>query len=124
MSLLTTIENIFNDCIKALDKPAEAVLLLDRRGTYAGAISAASSIGRGWGNTYSFCNDDRLMRNIDRLIDRRLASFRSQFNHRVSSLSVDDRRRALGFFLLADCNRDLSADSARTLASQPLHAKL
>ena len=72
----------------------------------------------------SFCNDDRLMRDIDRLIDERLASFRSQFNHRISSLSVDDRRRALGFFLLADCNKDLSAGSARTLASEPLHAKL
>ena len=64
------------------------------------------------------------MRNIDRLIDKRLTSFRNQFNHRISSLSVDDRRRALGFFLLADCNKDLAADSARTLASEPLQAKL
>ena len=123
-SILTRIEEIFEDCIKALDKPAEAVRLPDGRGTYAGAIRAASNVVRGWGNTYSFCNDDRLMRNIDRLIDQRLASFRSQFNHRISSLGVDDRRRALGFFLLADCNKDLSADSARTLASEPLHAKL
>ena len=123
-SLLTRIEEVFEDCIKALDKPAKAVLLPGGRGTYAGAIGAASSIVRGWGNTYSFCNDDRLMRDIDRLIDQRLSSFRSRFSHRIRSLSVNDRRRALGFFLLADCNKDLSADSARTLASEPLHAKL
>ncbi len=124
MGLLTRIEEIFEDCLKALDRPAEAVLLPDGRGTYAGAIKAASSTVRGWGNTYSFCNDDRLMRNIDRLIDQRLASFRSQFDQRISSLSVDDQRRALGFFLLADCNKDQSADSARTLASEPSHEKL
>ena len=124
MSLLTRIDEIFENCIKALDKPAKAVLLPEGRGTYAGAISAASNIVRGWGNTYSFCNDDRLMRDIDKQIDKRLASFSSQFNHRISSLSVDDRRRALGFFLLDDCNKDLSADSARTLASEPLHATL
>ena len=124
MSLLTRIEEIFEQCIRALDKPAEAVLLPDGKGTYAGAISAASNIVRGWGNTYSFCNDDRLMRNIDMQIDRRLASFRGRFDRRISSLDVDDRRRALGFFLLADCNKDLSAESARTLASEPPHAKL
>ncbi len=77
VSLLTRIEEIFEDCIKALDKPAKAVLLPDGRGTYAGAIGAASNIVRGWGSTYSFCNDDRLMRNIDRLIDKRLTSFRN-----------------------------------------------
>ena len=53
------------------------MLLPDGKGTYAGAISTASNIVRGWGNTYSFCNDDRLMRNIDMQIDRRLASFRA-----------------------------------------------
>ena len=123
-SILTRIEEAFDDCIKALDEPAKAVLLPDGRGTYAGAIRTASNIVRGWGNTYSFCNDDRLMRDIDRLIDQRLASFRNRFNHRIRSLSVDDRRRALGVFLLADCKKDLSADSARTLASEPLHVKL
>ena len=104
-SLLTRIEEVFDDCIKALDEPAKAVLLPDGRGTSAGAIRAASNIVRGWGNTYSFCNDDRLMRDIDRLIDERLASFRSRFNHRIRSLSVENRRRALGLFLLADCKK-------------------
>ena len=123
-SLLTSTKEIFDQCIEALDKLAEAGLLPDGRGTYAGAISAASNIVRGWGNTYSFCNDDRLMRNIDKQIDQRLVSFRARFDGRISSLDVYDRRRALGLFLLADCNKDLSADSARTLASEPPHAKL
>ena len=122
-SLLTRIEEVFDDCIKALDEPAKAVLLPDGRGTSAGAIRAASNIVRGWGNTYSFCNDDQLMRDIDKLIDERLASFRSRFNHRIRSLSVENRRRALGLFLLADCKKNLLADSARTLASKPLHAE-
>ena len=123
-SLLTRIEEVFNQCIEELDKPVEAVYLPDGRGTFAGAICAASNIVRGWGNTYSFCSDDRLMRNIDRQIDKRLTDFRVQFKRQISSLDVDDRRRALGFFLLADCNKDLSPDSARSLASGPPDSKL
>ena len=123
-SLLTRIEEVFDQCIEELDKPLEAVHFPDGRGTFAGAICAASNIVRGWGNTYSFCSDDRLMRDIDRQIDKRLSSFRDRFNSQIRSLDVDDRRRALGFFLLDDCNKDLSPDSARSLVSEPPHAKL
>lgn len=119
-SLEERVEAIFDECIEALSDPSVAILSADSRNTYSGAISAASNVIRGWGNTYSFCNDDQLMRNVDLELDKLLVDFQQRFRNKMHHLSPIDRRRAIGLFLLADCNKDDDAESARAIASTPL----
>lgn len=116
-SLYERVDTIFDDCITALTNPESAALSTDGRQTFSGAISAASNVIRGWGNTYSFCNDDQLMRNIDIELDARLANFETRFSRRIKRMSSNDRRRVIGLFLVNDCNKDEDTDSPRFLAN-------
>lgn len=114
--LLENIKRIFVDSLKATTKPQLAIKSHHQVETQAGALMAASNAIRGWGNTYSFCSDDRLMASIDLEIGKITAEYRKRFVERVAKLSPLDQRRSLGIFCLADCNRDDLPTSARTLA--------
>lgn len=116
-SLYERVDTIFDDCITALTNPEGAAFSTDGRHTFSGAIAAASNVIRGWGNTYSFCNDDQLMRNIDIELDAKLAKFETRFSNRIRRMSSIDRRRVIGLFLVNDCNKDQDADSPRSLVS-------
>lgn len=116
-SLYERVDTIFDDCITALTNPESAAHSTDGRHTFSGAIAAASNVIRGWGNTYSFCNDDQLMRNIDIELDARLANFETRFSSRIKRMSSNDRRRVIGLFLVDDCNKDEDTDSPRFLAT-------
>jgi len=116
-SLYERVNAIFDDCITALTNPESAALSTDGRHTFSGAIAAASNVIRGWGNTYSFCNDDQLMRNIDIELDARLANFQMQFSKKIKNMNGIDRRRVIGLFLVNDCNKDEGIDSPRSLAN-------
>lgn len=115
-SLLESIEAIFNDSLAAIGDPQKAALSSDARATYAGAVSAASNVIRGWGNTYAFCSDDRFMKNIDIEIGKRFDAFRQGFAAKTREMSDANKRRVAGLFLLEDCNKDDSPESARTIA--------
>lgn len=116
-SLYERVDAIFDDCIAALSNPEIAAHSPDGRHTFAGAVAAASNVIRGWGNTYSFCNDDQLMRNIDIELDARLEYFEQRFSRKIKRMSKNDRRRVMGLFLVNDCNKDDNPDSPRILAS-------
>ena len=116
-SLYERVETIFDDCLSALSNPESAALSTDGRQTFAGAIAAASNVIRGWGNTYSFCSDDQLMRNIDFELDTKLANFETKFSSRIKRMSKIDRRRVIGLFLVNDCNKDDDPESPRFLVS-------
>lgn len=115
-SLLDRVAEIFDDCIGAIGDPRRAATSPDARSTFAGAICAASNVIRGWGNTYSFCSDDQLMRNIDIELNKLYDSLRTRFNAKVKAMNPEDRRRVTGLFLVDDCNKDDEPTSARTLA--------
>lgn len=64
---------------------------------------------RGWGNSYAFCTDDRLVRDVDRSIAERLKHFRWKFFRHLSRLNetaprhlfavyqLDDRKKITGY---------------------------
>ncbi len=114
IELLAKVQSYFDDALGSL-QPASERLRSNSSTTFAGAIVAASNIVRGWGNTYSFCSDDRLMNDIDLELEAMLASFQERFLRRISRLDGHQRRRKTGLFSLAECKRDDGADSARRI---------
>lgn len=101
--LLERIQNIVINALAASGDPLESIR---GRKTYVDSLHTIGNVIRGWGNTYSFCTDNRLMADIDRLIDVKLADFRVRFASVVSKRSSQDKRRLTGVFLLSDCKQD------------------
>jgi RNA-directed DNA polymerase len=114
--LFEKVQSLFDQCLVSAIEPERAIRSRDQEETLSGAITKASNIVRAWGNTYSFCSDDRLMGTIDSQLNQLLTLFRKRFAQVVSRHTDVDRRRAIGLFCLADCNRDHEPDSARTIA--------
>jgi RNA-directed DNA polymerase len=114
-SLVEKVSAVLQDCVAAAQSPAIAIRSRDQVETFAGAILAASNIVRAWGNTYSFCSDDRLMGTIDGQLQVVFQRFRQQFAERMRAQPAMEVRRALGLFSLLDCNRDTTQGSARNL---------
>ncbi len=112
--LLHKVSEIFNESISALRDPEAAV---KGDSNYADAVRLAGETIRGWGNTYAFCSDDQLMRNVDTEIDKRFATYNNNFKERMRKLKPMDKRRALGLFSLTDCNKDDDPKSARSIAT-------
>lgn len=101
--LLGKADDVIFATLSAMAHPLKA--LQDRK-TYIDALTSINNIVRGWGNTYSFCNDDRLMADVDDLVSAKLASFRGRFWRNLEGLSATDKRRLIGVFALLDCKRD------------------
>lgn len=114
--LLSKINEIFNNCLQQIKiDPKQAIKHINSGATFSSAIIAATNVIRGWGNTYSFCSDDRLMKNIDIEIEKLFSKFKNSYRNRSNNLSSDDKRRSIGLFMLDDCNKDDSEESARSL---------
>lgn len=101
--LAERIQTVIADALAATGNPLTAIR---ERKAYADSLHTMSNIIRGWGNTYSFCTDDRLMRDIDRKIDEILAPFRGQFFKIFKNKNAEDQRRLLGVFMVSDCIKD------------------
>ena len=99
-ALLNRVKSVFDDSLGALATPKLAV---ERHQTFAEALVDASHVIRGWGNSYAFCTDQRVNDFLDEEIKKRLVDFREGFRKRIDRMKRDDRQRALGLFLLADC---------------------
>lgn len=117
-SLKVRVGFIFAECIKATRTPSLAVRSSDFSHTSSGATLLASQVVRAWGNTYAFCNDDRLMNSIDIELGKLFNKFQTTFSLRIAKLNELDRRRTRGFYCLADCNKNEEPRSARTIARQ------
>jgi len=115
-SLLLKLDLIFANALDSLSDPKVAIRTKDQSATFSGAVVAASNVVRAWGNTYAFCSDDRLMGTLDAELTKRFIEFRTLYSTRLARLEAIDRRRAMGLFCLADCNRESEASSARSLA--------
>lgn len=114
--LLSRTKSIYDGCVGQMRYSERAIRSPDQIETYAGAIVAASNVVRAWGNTYSFCSDDRLMSDIDRRLANQLIEFDRAFMKAHASLSDLDQRRSLGLFSLRDCNKDSESGSARAIS--------
>jgi len=112
--LLSGVEKTFSEALSALRDPKKAIA---NGLSYADVLSFAGHQVMGWGNTYSFCSDDQLMRNLDIELNKRFNSFNVQVKKRLARLSIIDRRRYLGFFCLEDCKRDPDDIGVRKLVA-------
>jgi len=115
--LMANIAEATSDSLAALHDPVEALL---EGHTYIDTLATVGNIVRGWGNTYAFCTDDRLMDDLDRQVDDHLAAFRARYYRELQGRDALDRRRLVGVFSLRDCNRDSSVRRMieQVLASQ------
>jgi RNA-directed DNA polymerase len=101
--LVEKVRRIFSDGLKLARQPATA---LKHGATFAESILKVSNTVRGWGNTYFFCNDERIFRQLDQQIDQLVENFMRSHNARTASLPDSERRLSLGVRLLADRKRD------------------
>jgi len=102
--LIAKLSDVFADSVGMVKRPKQAAL---ERKAYTDTLNAAGNIIRGWGNTYSFCTDDRLMADVDRHIDTLLTAYNERFRRAISRTTSVDKRRLLGLFLVSDCNKDV-----------------
>lgn len=101
--LLSKIDAALKEAIGATGNPTNAV---HAHNTYSDTLAKVSNTIRGWGNTYSFCTDDRLFQSIEGEIELRLSRFEQRYRRIVEKKRPRDRRRLLGVFLLEDCKKD------------------
>jgi hypothetical protein len=114
LELLQKVDSIFDACLRSARRPEKAIRSPGQALTFSGAILEASHVIRGWGNSYSFCSDDRLIASIDSQLTEKLLGFRKRYGDLIASEPSASKRRLLGMFTLADCNRDETPASART----------
>lgn len=114
--LLSKIDQLFADSLRAVRQPKMALRSSHLSLTYSGAILEASQVIRGWGNSYSFCSDDRLFASLDTELTERLLRYQASYAAQVRDQPPNVRRTLLGLVSLSDCNRDQSAASARMRA--------
>ena len=100
---------IFNKVFQRSNCPSQPI---NEKTTYKDALNEASNSIRGWGNTYSFCTDDHLMANLDRVISDKIIEFNQRYKRKIKSLSPEDKRRLLGVFMLQDCKKDINIRNA------------
>lgn len=72
--------------------------------TYLSTLTDIHHLLRGWGQTYSFCNDKELMRDMDIEIDKKILKLGAAYRKIAGTLSdYRDKRRLQGVQLLVDC---------------------
>jgi RNA-directed DNA polymerase len=105
--LLAEVKSIFDVALKSSKRRgAQSIDGYDSANTYSGAISRASKVIRGWGNTYWFCNDLNLIASLDSEIDKLFAIFHSSFLTSFEKWDSARRRHALGLWRLQDCKSE------------------
>jgi len=105
--LLTNIDETFSKSLELMSTPE---LLIRKHRTVTETLNGVSNIMRGWGNQYSYCNDRKLMEHIDQKIDKKIASYLSNYAIWKDSFEKNgqqvNRRRLLGIHLLTDSKSD------------------
>jgi RNA-directed DNA polymerase len=103
LALYQKIKAALNQAIYRIKAPPGAP---PRGSTYSEAVSEASEIIRGWGNTYFFCTDDNLFASMDQNISDLFAQFDNKYMRAFAESGKAGIRDMLGVFRLTDCRRD------------------
>lgn len=69
---------------------------------YVETLDRVSKVIHGWANTMAFCTDDRIMNDLDVEISKDIEEYGRRVASLVRGMPMEDRRRALGVFTLAD----------------------
>lgn len=99
--LRESVQRVFDSALGAMSGPLAGPMA---KNTYADAVRTAGLIIRGWGNTHAFCTDRQIMLAEDGNLGLIFDEFNGKVKRRLSKFADLDRRRALGYFLLQDCN--------------------
>jgi RNA-directed DNA polymerase len=70
----------------------------------ANAAKASKAIVEGWGNSFAFCNDHRLFRDVDGEIQKLVDQFLTAAKKILSTQPARTRQKAMGFHFLEDCS--------------------
>ena len=90
--------NIQQTCSDALNFKAKAPKKLDK------VLQILSGKIRGWGNHYNFCNAEREMSNLDKIIDKEITNFIHKYLNKLLELKNEKKiRNKLGIFRLQEC---------------------
>jgi len=99
----TLLEKLEAILIESEHRMSNPLSLVSERATYVETLMAASDVVRGWGNQYSFCNDNNVLRDLDDKIDARLRQYRARYRAAVRKLDPArariDKRRLFGVHL-------------------------
>jgi len=94
------IKDLIKESLTAAHDPTAAVL---SHKTYSDTLGSINRVLQGWANTYVFCTDTRLIKNIDIAIDGLLKHYHLRLKDIFRHLKTEDVRRLMGVYLLQDC---------------------
>lgn len=100
--LLNKINDLFKESVQLMSDP---ITLSKKRKAFVETLDSASSIIRGWGNQYSFCNDVAITNYLDDEIDKLLQNYIRCYEEVKKMVRKDHKknfRRLLGVHLLSD----------------------
>lgn len=88
---------------KIISRSTNDIRVNNRKSSYLSTMADIHNLLRGWGNTYFFCNDKNLMRDLDKVVDERIGAFGRFYIGKAKTLTdFRDKRRLQGVHLLVD----------------------
>ncbi len=101
--LLGKVRKLVGDSIVAMAKPESVEI---EKKTLTETMKRIDYLLKGWGNSYSFCNDKAVLREMDGKLDKLLADYHGRYLLMRKKLpekeAAKNRRRLLGIHLLED----------------------
>jgi hypothetical protein len=104
--LLNKINDLFKESVQLMSNP---VILSKKRKTFVETLDSASSVIRGWGNQYSFCNDIAITNYLDDEIENLLQNYIRSYEEVKINILKNEKlhlRRLLGVHLLSDSKHE------------------
>lgn len=105
-NLKKRINAIVKESVVAMNEADSEVL---RGSAFIPSLYKISNILKGWGNYYSFCNNEQTFMQIDAWVDTVIESYSRQYKIAIARQKQDKglwRRRYFGVFTLADSKRE------------------
>lgn len=103
--IIEKVDEILKEGIKKLPHVDSST---HRRWSFIGILDNVSNTLRGWGNQYSFCNNTKVIKQLDKVIDEKLIKFFKEYSKIREKLAKDPAniRRLVGVHLLIDSKYD------------------
>lgn len=103
--LLCLVDDAIRDGKQSIKTVHAAGNSFERPQRYAQTLVRIDRTLRGWGNSFAYGNAGSTILDLDKKVDRKLASFRTWFRQFCQSKSASERRRVAGVGLLTDIER-------------------
>jgi len=104
--LLTHIDTVLKDSITMMREPKK---LYDKRKSLIRTLIDVDNILMGWGNQYSFCNNEQVFKHIDSEVDKKIQNYLGHYAKIKNALKNEiekNRKRLLGIFIIEENKSD------------------